>query len=62
MTSKAEKLLSRGRFQKFLMNQEDAGVIAGMNLELDHIVQAFMVRSNPSYRKGKIDNRNVYLA
>ncbi|KAG8952349.1 hypothetical protein FRC04_004777 [Tulasnella sp. 424] len=44
MTSKAEKLLSRGRFQKFLMNQEDAGVIAGMNLELDHIVQAFMLK------------------
>ncbi|KAG9046844.1 hypothetical protein FS837_003552 [Tulasnella sp. UAMH 9824] len=44
MTSKAEKLLSRGRFQKFLMNQEDAGVIAELNLELDRIVQAFMLK------------------
>ncbi|KIO17028.1 hypothetical protein M407DRAFT_229880 [Tulasnella calospora MUT 4182] len=44
MNSKAEKLLSRGRFQKFLMNQEDAGVITELNLELDRIVQAFMLK------------------
>ncbi|KAG8927062.1 hypothetical protein FRC01_008062 [Tulasnella sp. 417] len=44
MSSKTEKLLSRGRFQKFLMNQEDAGVIAELNRELDRVVQAFMLK------------------
>lgn len=54
MNSKAEKLLSRGRFQKFLMNQEDAGVIAELNLELDRMIQGFMVRYSPRKRASGI--------
>ncbi|KAG8997414.1 hypothetical protein FRB90_012513, partial [Tulasnella sp. 427] len=46
MSSKARKLLSRGRIQKFLNNQEDAGVIGQLNLELNQTVQAFLLKGS----------------
>lgn len=43
LKSEAEGLATRGRWQRFLNNQDDTELLLRLNRQLDRSIQAFMV-------------------